>query len=98
MEEFESPTAYLEERLGDSALSVSVPELTRSNLLKIADTLTGIYQQAYPEKPLPKSSSLRSFAEALLSQQERSANGVIPRRFIRAFLEHLDVESIGATV
>lgn len=96
MEEFESPTAYLADRLGDSCQIVTVPELTRKDLLKVADRVAELYQKAYPDTKLPKLTTLQKSAAELMGIQERSANGVIPRRFIRSFLEYLDVESIGA--
>ena len=89
-----SPTDYLATHLGHNVKVVSVPRLTPQSMLQVAEFITKLYGEAYPENTMAPDVLWRPFAEQKIREMHRSTSGIIPRVFIRLFLEFLDIQAL----
>lgn len=91
----ETPTSRLLKRLGDGAELIKVPPIESEMLIELTSKIVDLYQNAYPEGPTLSRSLWSEFAERMTMSMEDSVDGLIPRLFIRTFLEYLDILSLG---
>ena len=89
---FSSPTEYLSSQLGKDCRVAKVPELRPRNLVEVAEKIVRIYDEAYPQSSTILRSAWEPVAKALIESGKNSPGGIVPRRFIRSFIEHLDAE------
>lgn len=91
-----SPTDYLVQHLGDLTKVVTVPRLTPEMMLRVAEVVAELYSQAYPDHKTVKATIWRPFAEKHVRGMHRAPEGIVPRSFIRLFIEFLDVNSLNS--
>ena len=91
---FEAPTEYLQRSLNGSAQIIKVPALKPAAMMHVAEKVVDLYDTAFPECSPASKVEWRPFAEQTLREMHRSEHGIIPRLFIRTFLEFLDVNTL----
>lgn len=91
---FEAPTEYLQRSLHGTAQLIKIPALTPAAMMQVAQKVVDLYDTAFPDSSPASKVDWRPFAEQTLREMHRSEYGVIPRLFIRTFLEFLDVNTL----
>lgn len=71
---------------------VSIPAIRKSEMLTLAKSVADVYAEGY-NLPVFETSMVRSVAQKLVAAHEASPEGLIPRVFIREFIDFLDVET-----
>jgi P-loop Domain of unknown function (DUF2791) len=79
----------------DSCKVIQLPELSKSDFLNLAKNLGKVYSEAFPGFEIP-TNKIDSMASAIVRELNATPEGLVPRNFIRRFLDYLDTTSLKA--
>ena len=80
--------------LGSGACRVvDLSELSKHDFLALAKKIEAVYAAAYPNEKFHESKIERA-ADAIADELSDSPEGLVPRHYIRRFVDHLDVNSV----
>lgn len=72
---------------------VDLSELSKPDFLELAEKIDVVYAAAYPNQKIHESKTEQA-AKAIVDELSDSPEGLVPRHFIRRFVDYLDVDSL----